>query len=137
MRSKVIVNILRVLILAFVIVGLFTFAHVCGDMGDMEAKCHKTRALAIAASIVLAILAVVQIFAKKLLVEKVISVIQIVGGIFIALLPGVIAPVCDMKSMHCYVYTRPFLVIIGIVLAGVAVVDFVIRGKKNGNPSKI
>ena len=134
MRSKVIVNILRVLILAFVIVGLFTFAHVCGDMGDMEAKCHKTRALAIAASIVLAILAAVQIFAKKLLVEK---VIQIVGGIFIALLPGVIAPVCDMKSMHCYVYTRPFLVIVGIVLVGVAVVDFIIRGKKNGNPSKI
>ena len=81
--------------------------------------------------------AAVQIFAKKLLVEKVISVIQIVGGIFIALLPGVIAPVCDMKSMHCYVYTRPFIVIVGIVLAGVAVVDFIIRGKKNGNPSKI
>lgn len=136
MKSKVIVNIVRVLILAFLIVGIFTFAHVCGDMGDMEAKCHKTRSFAVAASIVLGALAVVQIFIKKALAEKVTSIVQVAGGIIIALLPIAIAPVCDMKTMHCYVYTRPFLVIIGIVLAGVAVVDFIIRGKENGNPSQ-
>ena len=137
MKSKVIVNIVRVLILAFLIVGIFTFAHVCGDMGDMEAKCHKTRSFAVAASIVLGALAVVQIFIKKALAEKVTSIVQVAGGIIIALLPIAIAPVCDMKTMHCYVYTRPFLVITGIVLTGIAIVDLliVLKGKKDGNPA--
>ena len=137
MKSKVIVNVVRVLILAFLIVGIFTFAHVCGDMGDMEAKCHKTRSFAVAASIVLGALAVVQIFIKKALAEKVTSIVQVAGGIIIALLPIAIAPVCDMKTMHCYVYTRPFLVITGIVLTGIAIVDLliVLKGKKDGNPA--
>ena len=137
MKSKVIVNIVRVLILTFLIVGIFTFAHVCGDMGDMEAKCHKTRSFAVAASIILGLLAVVQIFIKKALAEKVTSIVQVAGGIIIALLPIAIAPVCDMKTMHCYVYTRPFLVITGIVLTGVAIVDLliVLKGKKDGNPA--
>ena len=137
MKSKVIVNIVRVLILAFLIVGIFTFAHVCGDMGDMEAKCHKTRSFAVAASIVLGALVVVQIFIKKALAEKVTSIVQVAGGIIIALLPIAIAPVCDMKTMHCYVYTRPFLVITGIVLTGIAIVDLliVLKGKKDGNPA--
>ena len=137
MKSKVIVNIVRVLVLVFLIVGIFTFAHVCGDMGDMEAKCHKTRSFAVAASIILGLLAVVQIFIKKALAEKVTSIVQVAGGIIIALLPIAIAPVCDMKTMHCYVYTRPFLVITGIVLTGIAIVDFLIilKGKKDGNPA--
>ena len=137
MKSKVIVNVVRVLVLAFLIVGIFTFAHVCGDMGDMEAKCHKTRSFAVAASIVLGALAVVQIFIKKALAEKVTSIVQVAGGIIIALLPIAIAPVCDMKTMHCYVYTRPFLVITGIVLTGIAIVDLliVLKGKKDGNPA--
>ena len=137
MKSKVIVNIVRVLVLAFLIVGIFTFAHVCGDMGDMEAKCHKTRSIAVAASIILGLLAVVQIFIKKALAEKVTSIVQVAGGIIIALLPIAIAPVCDMKTMHCYVYTRPFLVITGIVLTGIAIVDLliVLKGKKDGNPA--
>ena len=137
MKSKVIVNVVRVLILAFVIVGIYTFAHVCGDMGDMEAKCHKTRSIAVAASIVLGALAVAQIFIRKALAEKVASIVQVAGGIIIALLPIAIAPVCDMKTMHCYVYTRPFLVITGIVLTGIAIVDFLIilKGKKDGNPA--
>ena len=137
MKSKVIVNIVRVLVLAFLIVGIFTFAHVCGDMGDMEAKCHKTRSFAVAASIILGLLAVVQIFIKKALAEKVTSIVQVAGGIIIALLPIAIAPVCDMKTMHCYVYTRPFLVITGIVLTGIAIVDLliVLKGKKDGNPA--
>ena len=137
MKSKVIVNVVRVLVLAFLIVGIFTFAHVCGDMGDMEAKCHKTRSFAVAASIVLGALAVVQIFIKKALAEKVTSIVQVAGGIIIALLPIAIAPVCDMKTMHCYVYTRPFLVITGIVLTGIAIVDLliVLKGEKDGNPA--
>ena len=134
MKSKVIVNIVRVLILAFVIIGIYTFAHVCGDMGDMEAKCHKTRSFAVAASIVLGVLAAAQIFIKKEVAEKVASAAQVAGGIFIAILPIAIAPVCGMKTMHCYVYTRPFLVLTGIVLTVIAVVDLLIifRGKKNG-----
>ena len=137
MKSKVIVNVVRVLVFAFLIVGIFTFAHVCGDMGDMEAKCHKTRSFAVAASIILGLLAVVQIFIKKALAEKVTSIVQVAGGIIIALLPIAIAPVCDMKTMHCYVYTRPFLVITGIVLTGIAIVDLLIilKGKKDGNPA--
>ncbi|MCR5835724.1 MAG: DUF4418 family protein [Lachnospiraceae bacterium] len=130
MKAHKIINIIEILVLGIIIAGLFTFAHVCGSMGGMEAPCHKTKAIALVVAIALIVLAVVQIALNKQKVNTAIAVIQTVGGAVIALLPGVIAPVCSMKSMHCYVYTRPLLIILGILIAGIGIVDIVILLKK-------
>ncbi len=130
MKAHKIINVIEILVLGIIIAGLFTFAKVCGSMGGMAGPCHKTKAVVLITSIILILVSVVQIVLNNEKVNIVIAVIQSVGGAVIALIPGVIAPVCKMKSMHCYVYTRPFLIILGIVLVGIGIVDILILLKK-------
>ena len=130
MKLHKILNILEIIVLGIIVVGLFTFAHVCGDMGGMEAPCHKTKAIALVVAAILILISVIQVALSKEVINKVLSVIQIVGGVVVAILPVVIAPVCGMKTMHCYVYTRPLLIIAGIVIAGIGIVDTLILLKK-------
>ncbi|MBE5957512.1 MAG: DUF4418 family protein [Lachnospiraceae bacterium] len=130
MKLHKILNILEIIVLGIIVAGLFTFAHVCGDMGGMEAPCHKTKAIALAVAAVLILISVIQVALSKEVINKILSVIQIVGGVVIAILPVVIAPVCGMKTMHCYVYTRPLLIIAGIVIAGIGIIDTLILLKK-------
>lgn len=130
MKIHKILNILKIIVLGIIVAGLFTFAHVCGDMGGMEAPCHKTKAIALAVAAVLILISVIQVALSKEYINKVLSFIQIVGGVVIAVLPVVIAPVCKMRTMHCYVYTRPLLIIAGIVIAGIGIIDTLILLKK-------
>ena len=117
-----VLNAVNILIAALIIIGLNTFAHVCTSM---QGPCAKTKSIAIAVAIVLAGLGLVQIFVSDKKINAILGIAGIVIGLITVLLPLVIAPVCSMTSMHCYVYTRPFLVITGIVIAIVSVIDAV------------
>ena len=129
MKAHKILNIAALAAAIFVIIGVYTFAHVCGDMGEMEAKCHATRAFAVTLSVILGILSLGQLAIDIKNSKLILSIVQVVGGILLALSP-VIKPVCDMKTMHCYVTTRPFLIIVGIVITAVYLVDILIVTKK-------
>lgn len=140
MKTHKIMNFIEFLSVAFIIVGLFTFAHVCGGMGDMIPDCFYTKKLAIVFSVILIVLSSIQFFVKNKGINIALSIVQFIAGIVTILLPTVIAPVCQMKSMHCYVYTRPLLVIVGIVISIIISVDFLItllsiRGEKDENLS--
>ena len=117
-----VLNAVNILIAALIIIGLNTFAHICTSM---QGPCAKTKSLAIAVAIVLAVLGLVQIFVSNKKINAILGLAGIVIGLITVLLPLVIAPVCSMTSMHCYVYTRPFLVITGIIIAIVSVIDAV------------
>jgi len=117
-----VLNAVNILIAALIIIGLNTFAHICTSM---QGPCAKTKSLAIVVAIVLAVLGLVQIFVSNKKINAILGLAGIVIGLVTVLLPLVIAPVCSMTSMHCYVYTRPFLVITGIVIAIVSVIDAV------------
>lgn len=117
-----VLNAVDILIAALIIIGLNTFAHVCTSM---QGPCAKTKSIAIVVAIVLAVLGLVQIFVSNKNINAILGIAGIVIGLVTVLLPLVIAPVCSMTSMHCYVYTRPFLVIIGIVIAIISVIDAV------------
>ena len=122
MKSRRIINALLFLEAIFVLVSLFTYAHVCGSMGKM--KCHKTKHVAIVLSIVLILTALIQIAVDKISVNNLISLAQVVLGVVFIILPTVIAPVCKMKTMNCYTTTKPLLIISGIAIVILTVVEF-------------
>ena len=117
-----VLNAVNILIAALIIIGLNTFAHICTSM---QGPCAKTKTLAIVVAIVLAATGLIQIFVSNKKVNAILGLAGIVIGLVTVILPLVIAPVCSMTSMHCYVYTRPFLVITGIVIAIASVIDAV------------
>ena len=117
-----ILNAVHIIIAALIIIGLNTFAHICTSM---QGPCAKTKTIAIIVAIVLAASGLIQIFLSRKKINLLLGIANIVIGLVTVLLPLVIAPVCSMPSMHCYVYTRPFLVITGIVIVIVSVIDSV------------
>ena len=136
MKMHRIINFIELVSVAIIIVGLFTFAHVCDGMKGMTPVCFNTKKLAIIFGVILIVLSVIQLLVKN----KGSHIALSIAGIVIILLPIVSAPVCQMKSMHCYVYTRPLLVIVGIVISISVFVDFLItllgtRGEKDENLS--
>ena len=140
MKTHRIINFIELFSVAFIIVGLFTFAHVCDGMEGMTPICFITKKWAIIFGVILIVLSVIQLVVKNKGIHIALSITQFISGIVMILLPIVIAPVCQMKSMHCYVYTRPLLVIAGIVISIIVFVDFLIallsiRGEKDENLS--
>ena len=117
MKTHRIINFIELFSVAFIIVGLFTFAHVCDGMEGMTPICFITKKWAIIFGVILIVLSVIQLVVKNKGIHIALSITQFISGIVMILLPIVIAPVCQMKSMHCYVYTRPLLVIAGIVIS--------------------
>lgn len=126
MKTHRIINFIELFSVAFIIVGLFTFAHVCDGMEGMTPICFITKKWAIIFGVILIVLSVIQLVVKNKGIHIALSITQFISGIVMILLPIVIAPVCQMKSMHCYVYTRPLLVIAGIVISIIVFVDFLI-----------
>ncbi|SMC47048.1 protein of unknown function [Oscillospiraceae bacterium] len=120
-------NILNVLAGILIIVGVNTFAHICTMM---EGPCAKTKTLAIAVAAVLAVLGIAQFALSNKNINAILGVVSLLVGITTVLLPLVIAPTCQMPSMHCYVYTRPFLVIVGVVVALISLADILVTLKK-------
>lgn len=140
MKTHRIINFIELLCIAFIIVGVFTFAHVCDGMEGMTPDCFITRKWAVISGVILIVLSVIQLLVKNKRIHIALSITQFTVGIVIILLPVVIVPVCQMKSMHCYVYTRPLLVIVGIVISIIVFADFLItllstRGEKDENLS--
>lgn len=121
-----VLNVVNVLVAALIVIGVNTFAHICTSM---QGPCAKTKTLAVVAAIAVAVLAAVQVAVSKKNINTILGLVLVLAGFVTVLLPLVIAPVCSMTTMHCYVYTRPFLVITGIVIAIVSLIDIAVSLK--------
>ena len=120
MKSDKIVNGLSIVLSLLIVVGVFTFAHVCGEMGGETPSCHATRSFAVVLAGAVAVLSVFLFFYINRGLTYVLSIARTVLGFLLVLLPDVLAPVCKMHTMHCYVYTRPLLMITGSFLTALA-----------------
>ncbi len=126
MKANKFVNFFVLFFSAFVIAGLFSFAHICNGMGDMEPPCVSTRNNAVTAGVILGSLSLINLFVSKRVMNIVLSVLQLAGSIVLILIPVVISPVCDMKTMHCYVYSRPLIIITGIIIAVTMIINIAV-----------
>ncbi|MCR5703691.1 MAG: DUF4418 family protein [Eubacterium sp.] len=112
---KKIIDFVFLLLSVLVVVGVNTFAKVCGNMMGMEAPCHTTRTYAVVVGIIVAVISVIDLVVKINWFGSLTKAIQLVGSIAIILTPTVIAPVCKMETMHCSSHTKPFLILVGVV----------------------
>lgn len=88
-------------------------------------KCHWTAESAMIASVPLALLGGFLIFSKRRETRIVLSVLGVVLGIFLILLPTALIGVCAMPDMICNAVMRPTLILTGIltiVICGISLV---------------
>ena len=116
MKWEKILNGIILIFFIVTIVGVCTFAHVCNGMKGMTPPCHSTKIGAIGVGSIGALIALLSFWSKKRVIRIAESIVLLMNSIIIILLPGVVTQICKMKTMHCNIYTRPFLIIIGTVL---------------------
>ncbi len=112
---KKIIDLIFFILAVLVVVGVNTFAKVCGNMMGMEAPCHTTRTYAVVIGIVVAVISIIDLVVKINWLGILTKAIQFVGSITLILTPTVIAPVCKMETMHCSSHTKPFLILVGVI----------------------
>lgn len=125
MKLQRVIGVFAILIGALMAIGPWTFVHVCRGMEGMESPCHTTRLGALALGVIIVLLGMLLLKTKSRVGSLLLSLCLAASGVAGLLLPTVIAPVCEMATMHCRTHTRPFLLVISAVLVVLAVFDLV------------
>ncbi|WP_054741407.1 DUF4418 family protein [Cellulosilyticum ruminicola] len=135
MKINKVINGIVLLLSISIIWGVLTFAHVCHEMKGMVPACYSTKIGALILSVLVGSLSLFIVFAKQKQLWYVLFIVRFILSLAIIGLPIVIAPVCEMKTMHCYVYTRPFLILTGVILIGIQLISLITvtisKGKAN------
>ena len=109
-------------------VGVGTFLHPCGMHEDgMYGSCHWAGQAVIASGIVLLALSIVHIIAKSGRSKAFVSIGIACLAIMTAIIPGTFISLCKMPTMRCLTVMRPSVIIIALVIAGIAIVDAIVR----------
>ena len=99
-------------------------------------KCHWTAEAALAVGLPLAVLGGLFFFSKRKETQRALSVLGLVLGAFLILLPTALIGVCAMPEMICNAVMRPTMILTGIltmVVAGIALV----RSWKSDEPVQL
>ena len=125
MKASKFVGVLTIAMGIAIAIGPWTFVKVCGDMGSVEAVCHKTRLMALGLGIIILLLGIIMMLVRYKILAGLFSVVIAAGGVTTILLPILIAPVCDMNTMSCHEKTMPFLLVAGCMLTVVGLLAMV------------
>ena len=127
-KAQPLVGIILTALSVLLIVGILSFAGSCGvhDDGSVSACFWAERAV-LGMGIVLAILSVVRIFERDEGERRGLSLAAACLGVLIACAPGVLIDLCMMATMRCHTIMRPFVLIVGVLVALVGGTDLFLR----------
>ena len=132
---KKILPIINIIIGIILIIGPQTFLHVCKGMMGMTPPCKNIPTW----SLVIGIILIIVSLAKLVLIFKgkgskvayiVTGLAEAVIGVVAIGIPTFIVGTCKSKHMHCYMVTKPALIIIGAVIIITAVVGLIVNKDK-------
>ena len=124
--TEVILLALSVLLLA----GCRSWFAVCPVMSETVMSCHWAGEVLKAVSAVLLILAVIHILIPDEKMKMGMDLTLAAFGILTAFLPGVVINLCMMPEMACRAHTRPWTVVLCVVMAVVALADLLFYGTR-------
>ncbi len=136
MKSSKFVGILTIAAGIAIAIGPWTFVKVCGDMGSVDAVCHKTRLMALGLGVIILLLGIIMMLVRHKILAGLFSIVIAAGGVTTILLPILIAPVCDMNTMTCHEKTLPFLLVAGCLLTVIGILSmiYMFKSRKPKDP---
>ena len=112
-----------VAVLAVVLViGVLTFAGPCVHDDGSTSVCHTAQVAIIAGGIAVAVLAIVSIAIGNSKAAGAASLVAAACGVFVALAPGTLFPLCMMVTMRCHLVMQPFAQFLGVAIAAVSAI---------------
>ncbi len=137
---KIIGAVLIVLTLVIIIVPMFTDCQSQGRVIVLEngktipMKCHWSGLAELVVAVPLFVLGVMDIINRNFLVFRYLSILGIVLGIFIILIPTNLIGVCTNPEMLCSSVMRPILVLSGILVVVANLIGVWVSFKSQNKP---
>ena len=126
-------NILPVVLGLMLSAGTATLFHACGLKDDGTwMKCHTAQEAVIAAGLIAALWFLTAALIRSYVIRVLLYILGAVGCIAIFLLPGIILPMCMLRTMRCYTVMQPSVRIMAAATAIVSAVNVLREGKTPG-----
>lgn len=114
---------------AFVIIGVMTFAGPCvHDDGSVSTCAQASWGIVAGGLFLIGAAIALMVFANRT-ARIVFAVICALLGLLIVLMPGTILPLCMMDTMHCQAVMKPFAQICGAIAIILGVVAAVVAAR--------
>jgi uncharacterized membrane protein YkvI len=119
-----------VIIVLALVIGLVPLFSDCQSQGKMitlangntiPMKCHWTGRAALAMAFPLAAAGVMMVVSRRKETRRALSVVAVVSGIMVILLPTYLIGVCANPDMTCNMIERPVLILAGVLTAAAGV----------------
>jgi uncharacterized membrane protein YkvI len=130
MKALGVVIVLLALVIA--IVPLFTDCESQGRSIELATgktipmKCHWTGRAALAMAFPLAAVGLLLVFSRRKETHRALSIVAVVSGIMVILLPTVLIGVCSSPDMICNMIERGALILAGVLTAAAGVAGLVL-----------
>lgn len=119
MRSRV-WSVLSLVFSALLAFGVMTLFHACAKTEEgMWMHCHTAQMYVFAIGLAAAAVSVLLLLLKGRPVRMLLHLLCIVLAVAAILMPGGIIHMCSMTTMRCYAVMRPYVRVMGILVAAV------------------
>ena len=133
MKKASLITGIAFLVLALLLTaGVFTVFGACEPMeGGNWMTCHWAGEAVKGVAVVLAVIAVIRLLVKDGKIKAGLSIVAVPTAILAALIPGHLINICGMASMRCRTHLQPAALVLGILIAIIAIVDIFINLKSD------
>ena len=115
-------NIASALLAAVLVVGVMTFASACIHDDGTASVCHAAQIAVAVGGASMAAISILALFVRGNVAAGALSIVVAIGGVFVALAPTTLFPLCMMSTMRCHTLMQPFAQFMGLAIAAVSIV---------------
>ena len=135
-KKDVIIPLVPAALSALLLAGGVTVFSACEQRADGSwMHCHQCQNMVAGSAVGLIALYGASSLVKNKGVRLALQALSLIGAIVVFFIPGVICPLCMMKTMRCHTVFQPFVRIMSVVVAGSGIGALVASWKKDSKPS--
>ncbi|MBE6475431.1 MAG: DUF4418 family protein [Actinomyces succiniciruminis] len=119
LKNSILIPLIPAALSLLLVIGVLTAFSACGPKDDGTwMHCHDCQNAVAAGGAGLLVLFGASAWVKNPPLRIALQVVATVGGVVVFLIPGVICPLCMMRTMRCYTVFQPFVRIMAVLIVG-------------------
>ena len=105
---------------------VMTLFRACAKTEEgMYMNCHNAQMIVFCIALIITMMAVAKMVINKDAIRPAMTCISIALSLVAVITPGILVKLCMMNNMRCHMVMRPFSVVLGLISAVIAVIDFI------------
>ena len=135
-KKDVIIPLVPAALSALLLAGGVTVFSACEQRADGSwMHCHQCQNMVAGSAVGLIALYGASSLVKNKPVRLALLALAVIASVVVFFIPGVICPLCMMKTMRCHTVFQPFVRIMSVLVAGSGIGALVASWKKDAKPS--